>query len=115
VDNDCVKVIDFRNGALFPADADMETICTADPLPRVDLLFHLNVAGLPLRLLRKGPLADARRAPADKPYSMLENCAEMLGQQVQHHSIALRRHHYLAWIEGSRAGKPVQARIIVHV
>jgi serine/threonine protein kinase len=38
VDNDCLKVIDFANGALFPPDTDMETACADDPLSRVDLL-----------------------------------------------------------------------------
>jgi serine/threonine protein kinase len=38
VDNDCLKVIDFANGALLPLDADMEATCADDPLSRVDLL-----------------------------------------------------------------------------
>jgi serine/threonine protein kinase len=38
VDNDCLKVIDFANGELFPLDADMEATYAADPLSRVDLL-----------------------------------------------------------------------------
>jgi hypothetical protein len=38
VDNDCLKVIDFANGALFPLDADMEVTCADDPLSRIDLL-----------------------------------------------------------------------------
>ncbi|KAF1951656.1 hypothetical protein CC80DRAFT_423959 [Byssothecium circinans] len=38
VDNDCLNVIDFANGALFPLDADMEATCADDPLSRVDLL-----------------------------------------------------------------------------
>jgi serine/threonine protein kinase len=38
VDSDCLKVIDFANGALFPLDADMEATCADDPLSRVDLL-----------------------------------------------------------------------------
>lgn len=38
VDNDCLKVIDFGNSAIFPLDADMEAICAEDPLSRVDLL-----------------------------------------------------------------------------
>lgn len=38
VDEDCLKVVDFANGALFPLDADMEAICAEDPLSRVDLL-----------------------------------------------------------------------------
>jgi serine/threonine protein kinase len=36
--NDCLKVIDFANGTLFPLDADMEAICVNDPLTRVDIL-----------------------------------------------------------------------------
>lgn len=38
VDNDCLKVIDFANGALFPPDTDMEATCAIDPLSQVDLL-----------------------------------------------------------------------------
>ncbi|KAI9753693.1 MAG: KRRI-Interacting protein 1 [Chaenotheca gracillima] len=38
VDNDCLKVIDFGNGAIFPMDANMEAVCADDPLSRVDLL-----------------------------------------------------------------------------
>ncbi|KAK2750120.1 hypothetical protein FQN57_004615 [Myotisia sp. PD_48] len=36
--HDSVKVIDFANGAIFPLDEAMETICAQDPLSRVDLL-----------------------------------------------------------------------------
>jgi hypothetical protein len=36
--SDCLKVIDFANGALFPLNADMEATCADDPLSRVDLL-----------------------------------------------------------------------------
>lgn len=38
VDNDTLKVIGFAGGAIFPADADMEAVCAADPLSRIDLL-----------------------------------------------------------------------------
>lgn len=38
VDNGCLKVIDFANGALFPLDVDMEATCADVPLSRVDLL-----------------------------------------------------------------------------
>ena len=37
-DNDCLKVIDFANGVLFPPDTDMEAASANDPLSRVDLL-----------------------------------------------------------------------------
>lgn len=38
VDDDCLKAIDFANGALFPLHANMEATCADDPLSRVDLL-----------------------------------------------------------------------------
>ncbi|PGH16903.1 CAMK/CAMKL protein kinase [Polytolypa hystricis UAMH7299] len=36
--NSSLKIADFANGAIFPLDADMETICAEDPLSRVDIL-----------------------------------------------------------------------------
>jgi len=39
VNEDCLKVIDFANGALFPLDTDMEAVCADDPLSRVDILY----------------------------------------------------------------------------
>lgn len=38
MDDDCLKVIDFANGALFPLDANMEAICADDLLSRAGLL-----------------------------------------------------------------------------
>ncbi|PGH32405.1 hypothetical protein GX50_04830 [[Emmonsia] crescens] len=42
---DCLKVIDFANSAIFPLDTGMEAIYADDPLSRVDLL-HCNMADL---------------------------------------------------------------------
>ncbi|KKZ61474.1 hypothetical protein EMCG_00136 [[Emmonsia] crescens] len=38
VDNGCLKVIDFANGAIFPLDTDMEAIFANNHLARVDIL-----------------------------------------------------------------------------
>jgi hypothetical protein len=38
VENNCLKVIDFGNGALFPLKTDMKATCVNNPLSRVDLL-----------------------------------------------------------------------------
>ncbi|KKZ67921.1 hypothetical protein EMCG_06451 [[Emmonsia] crescens] len=38
VHQNSVRLADFANGAIFPQDADMKTICTQDSLSRVDLL-----------------------------------------------------------------------------